>query len=145
MLDEKGTLFIMDAFLAIVLVLCVFLVLNTAITMETPQYSYESHDIKSAQDIMELLSGKIDFTDQTFLSKISYKLKNERNSVQSIREVSQISKEKLDSYNLKHYSFIETNILNGEVLAHSGDYKKASNLSVATRDYGDYSYSLMIW
>jgi hypothetical protein len=51
----------------------------------------------------------------------------------------------LDSYNIKNYRFTENDVLDGEVLASSGDYKKADNVDVASRTYGDYSYSLSIW
>ena len=71
MLDNKGSFYIMDAILAIFLLLIVFLVVNAAISIPTADYSYKSKDIRTAQDVMELLSGKIDFSDQTFLGKIS--------------------------------------------------------------------------
>lgn len=145
MLDNKGSLYIMDAFLAIFLLLIVFLVVNTAISMPTADYSYQSRDIRTAQDVMELLSGKIDFTDMTFIEKISTILEDGKNSKESVREVSGISKEKLDSYNLKNYRFTESNVLKGKVLASSGDYKKADNVNAATRSYGEYSYTLSVW
>ena len=145
MLDNKGSFYIMDAILAVVLLLIVFLVVNAAISVPTHDYSYESKDIRTAQDIMELLSGKIDFNDNTFIGKISSILEGGKNSKESVREVSEISKTKLDSYNLKNYRFSENNILKGEVLASKGDYKKASNVDVATRTYGDYSYTLSLW
>jgi hypothetical protein len=145
MLDNRGSFYIFDAILAVFLLLIVFLVVNTAISMPTADYSYETKDIRTAQDVMELLSGKIDFSDKTFIEKISFILKENENSKESIREVSEISKTKLDSYNLKNYCLKENNILKGEVLASSGDYKKAKNVDVATRTYGDYSYSLYLW
>ena len=145
MLDNKGSFYIMDAVLAIFLLSMAFLVVNAAISMPTHDYSYESKDIRAAQDIMELLSGKIDFNDKTFLGKISDSLKEGKNSKESVRQVSKISKNKLDSYNLENYRFSENNILKGEVLASKGDYKKANNVDVATRTYGDYSYTLSVW
>ena len=145
MLDNKGSFYIIDAILAVVLLLIVFLVVNTAITMPAHDYSYESKDIKDAQDIMELLSGKIDFNDNTFLGVISDILKNGKNSKESVSRVSEISKDKLNSYNLKNYMLTENNILKGKVLASKGDYKKATNVDVATRTYGDYSYTLSLW
>jgi hypothetical protein len=135
----------MDAILAIFLLLTVFLIVNSAISMQTADYSYESRDIRNAQDIMELLSGKIDFTDQTFLGKISDILEEDGNSKESIREVSSICKDKLNSYNLKNYEFSENNVLNNKVLASSGDYNKADSVDVATRNYGEYSYTLSVW
>lgn len=135
----------MDAILAIFLLLIVFLVINTAITLPTSDYSYESKEIRTAQDTMELLSGKIDFNDNTFLAEISNILKEGKNSKESIRQVSEISKDKLNSYKLKNYMLTENNILKGKVLASKGDYNKANDVDVATRTYGDYSYTLYIW
>ena len=145
MLDEKGYFYIIDAILAVMLLLMVFLIVNAAISIPSPDYSYDSKDIRTAQDTMEMLSGKVNFTDQTFLGEISEILKSNENSKESIREVSRLCKDKLGSYNIKNYKFSENNVLNGRVLASSGDYSKASDVSVATRNYGDYSYSLLTW
>ena len=145
MLDDKGYFYIIDAILAVMLLLMVFLVINTTISIPSPDYSYEIHDFKTAQDTMELLSGKINFTDQTFLAEISQILKNGEKSKESIREVSKLCNDKLNSYNIKNYRFSENNVLKGKVLASSGDYSKANDVSVATRNYGDYSYTLSTW
>jgi|GEM_PF-484989 len=145
MLDIKGSFYIIDALLAVFLLLIVFLVVNTAITMPTYDYSYESRDIRIAQDVMESLSGKIDFTDQTFIGKISTILKDEDNSKESIKEVSKMSRDKLNSYNLKNYKLCENNVLDGKILAFRGNFKKAADVDVATRNYGDYSYTLSVW
>ena len=145
MSDNRGSFYIFDAILAAFLILLVFLVVNSAISLPTVDYSYESKEIRTAQDVMELLSGKVDFDDRTFLEEISAILEDGENSKESIGEVSEISKRKLDSYDLKNYRFTENNVLDGEVLASSGDYKKADNVDVASRTYGDYSYSLSIW
>ena len=145
MLDNKGSFYIFDAIIAVVLILLVFLVVNATISLPTSDYSYESKDIRTAQDVMELLSGKVDFDDRTFLEEISSILEDGENSKESIGEASEISKRKLDSYNIKNYRFTENDVLDGEVLASSGDYKKADNVDVASRTYGDYSYSLSIW
>ena len=145
MLDDKGYFYIIDAILAVMLLLTVFLVVNTAISIPSPDYSYDMHDIRTAQDTMELLSGKVNFTDQTFLSEISQILEDGENSKESIREVSKLCKDKLDPYKIKNYKFSENNVLKGKVLASSGDYSKAGDVSVATRNCGDYSYALSIW
>jgi hypothetical protein len=145
MLDDKGSFYIFDAILAIFLLLTVFLIVNSTISLPTTDYSYESRDIRTAQDVMELLSGKIDFSDKTFMEKISTVLEDGENSKESIREVSKLSEDRLDSYEIENYCFTENNVLDGEVLASSGDYKKATNVNVASRTYGDYSYSLSIW
>lgn len=145
MLDNRGSFYIMDAIIAVVLLLMAFLVVNAAISMPTHDYSYESKDITKAQDIMELLSGKIDFNDNTFIAKVSSILEDGENSKESIMQVSEISQNKLDSYNIKNYRFCENNVLKGKVLASSGDYNEYDNVDVATRTYGDYSYTLSVW
>lgn len=144
MLDNKGSFYIFDAILAVVLLLIVFLVINAAISIPASDYSYESRDIRTAQDIMELLSGKVDFNDNTFLGKISEILKEGKNSKESVRKVSELSKDRLNSYNLENYMLCENNVLKGEVLASKEDYEKATGVDVATRNYGDYSYTLSV-
>ena len=129
MLDDKGYFYIIDAILAVMLLLMVFLVVNTAISIPSPDYSYEAHNIKTAQDTMEILSGKVNFTDQTFLGEISQVLEDGENSKESIREASKLCKNKLNSYGIKNYKFCENNVLGGKVLASSGDY----------------SYTLSVW
>ena len=145
MKDNKGSLYIIEAILAITVLLIAILIVNTVISMPSADYSYQSHDLKSAQDIMEILSGKINFTDQTFLGKISTILKENKNSKKSIREVSDLCQNKFDSFNLTKYKFCENNKLKGKVLAHNGNYDNAKEVSVATRTYGDYSYTLYVW
>lgn len=145
MLDEKGYLYIIDAFLAVVLILTVFLIVNTAISIPSPDYSYQTHEIRKAQDTMELLSGKINSTDKTFLAEISLILEDGGNSKESVREVSKICDDKFSEFDIEDYRFSENNILDGKTLSSKGDYSKAGNLSVATRNYGDYSYILSTW
>ena len=145
MLDEKGSLYIIEAILAIVLLLAVFLIVNTVISIPGPDYSYQTNDFKTSQDIMQTLGGKVDFSDRTFLGEISGILKDGKNSKESIRKVSNISKNKFDNLKIKNYRFSESNILDDEVLASSGDFSRATNVSVATRTYGDYYYTLSVW
>ena len=73
-----------------------------------------------------------------------YVIANE-NSKEAIRQVSDISKNKLNSYKLNNYRFSENNVLKEETLASSGEYSEHANVSVATRTYGDYSYTLSVW
>lgn len=145
MKDNKGSLYIIEAILAISILFIAILVVNTVISIPSPDYSYESRDLVSAQDTMEILSGKIDFEDQTFLGQISTILKEKKNSKKSISEVSAICQNKLDSFKFDNYKFSENNKLNGKVLAHKGNDNNAKEVSVATRTYGDYSYTLYVW
>lgn len=145
MLDEKGNFFIIDAILSIILLLIVFLAFNSALSLYDSSYSSEVKESKNAQDIMEILSGKINYTDRTFIGDISEILRDNENSKESVSEVSKLSEDKLNTLKLENYRFSETNVLDDKVLASSGDYSKANDVSVAIRTYGDYSYTLSIW
>ena len=145
MLDEKGNFFIIEAILAIILLLIVILAFNSLILFQDSDYSSDIKNSMSAQEIMEVLDGKINFTDQSFLGDISAILKEKKNSKESIQEVSQLCDEKFETFKLQNYRFSENNLLDGEMLAGDGDYSKAKDISVASRDYGDYSYTLSVW
>ncbi len=145
MLDEKGSFYLIESILAIAILLMAVFVINTVISIPSPDYSYDSLDFTTSHDVMEALSGKVNFTDKSFIGSISETLKDNRNSKKSIRDVSEICRAKLDTFNLANYRFCENNVLDGKVLASSGDFSKAGNVSQATRTYGDYSYSLYVW
>ncbi len=145
MLDEKGNFFIIDAVLAVILLLAVFIVFNSAISIPDSSYSNEIKESKNAQDIMEILSGKIYYSDGTFIGDISEILKENKNSKESIREVSGLCEDKFESLKIKNYRFSETNVLKDKVLASSGDYSNAKDVSSATRSYGDYYFTLSTW
>ena len=145
MLDEKGNFFIIEAILAIILLLIVILDFNSIILFYNSDYSLDIKNSISAQEIMEVLDGKINFTDQSFLGDISAILKEKKNSKESIQEVSQLCDEKFETFKLQNYRFSENNLLDGKTLASDGDYSKAKDISVASRDYGDYSYTLSVW
>ena len=145
MIDENGSLYIADAIIALSILFIAMLMLNSLVSLSNPTYSDISHDSKNAQDIMEILSGKVDFEDKTFLNHITGILKENKNSKKSIREVSDICKNKFDSFKLTNYKFCENNKLKGKVLASKGNYDNADKVTVATRTYRDYSYTLYVW
>ena len=115
MKDEKGYFYIIDAFLAIVILLIAILMVNSIVSTSNPNYSSTSHDFKSAQDTMELLSAKINSTDRVFIEDISNILDENHNSKHSVREVSKLCREKFEKLSLKNYQFKENNVLGGKV------------------------------
>ena len=145
MIDEKGSLYIADAMIALSILFIAMLMLNSLVSLPNPTYSDISHDSKNAQDIMEILSGKVDFEDKTFLSYITHILKENKDSKKSVLEVSQICDDKFAEFKIDNYRFIESNHLNSKVLASSGDFTKADSVSVATRNFDGYSYTLYVW
>ncbi len=143
--DDKGFLSLIDGLLAIFLIFIAIIAFNIVVDMEIPSLSEESADFKTSQDVMELMSMDVDGKDYSILEEISYTLSKSNNNKASQREVGEI----LDSYFATHidsnYAFVENNQLKGKELISNGDKLEADNLTVATRNYGNYSYNLYVW
>ena len=108
MKDEKGYFYIIDAFLAVLILLIVILMVNSIVSMSNPNYSSDSHNFKSAQDTMDLLSSGINSTDRVFIEDISSILDENHNSKYSVRKVSKLCREKFKKLGLKNYQFKES-------------------------------------
>ena len=145
--DNKGFVSLADAMLSIFILLMVLMAFNMMIDIEVPSLSEESNDFKTSQDIMEIMSSKVDGRDYTVLERITYILAENNNSIASRREVKAILDEFFIVYfdDRYHYSFVETNQLNGEILSSNGDYSSSERVNVAIRNYGNYSYKLYIF
>ena len=145
--DNKGFVSLADAMLSIFILLMVLVAFNMVVDIEIPSLSEESNDFKSSQDIMEIMSSKVDGRDYTVLERITYILSENNNSIASKREVEAILDEFFMVYfeDRYHYSFVETNQLNGDILSSNGDYSSSDRVNVAIRNYGNYSYKLYVF
>ena len=146
-IDNNGFVSLADAMLSIFILLMVLVAFNMVVDIEIPSLSEESNDFKSSQDIMEIMSSKVDGRDFTVLERITYILSENNNSIASRREVKVILDEFFMVYfdDRYHYSFVETNQLNGEILSSNGDYSSSGRVNVAIRNYGNYSYKLYVF
>ena len=145
--DNKGFVSLADAMLSIFILLMVLMAFNMMSDIEIPSLSEENNDFKSSQDIMEIMSSKVDGRDFTVLERITYILSENNNSIASRREVKVILDEFFMVYfdDRYHYSFVETNQLNGDILSSNGDYSSSDRVNVAIRNYGNYSYKLYVF
>lgn len=145
--DNKGFISLIDALLSIFILLMVLIAFNMIIDIDVPSLSEENHDFKTSQDIMEIMSSKVDGRDYTLIERISYILSINNNSISSKREVKLLLDDFFSAYldNNHHYAFVESNNLNGEVLSSNGDYESSDRVNVAIRNYGNYSYKLYLF
>ncbi len=145
--DNKGFVSLADALLSIFILLMALVAFNMMIDIEIPSLSEENNDFKTSQDIMEIMSSKGDGRDYTVLERITYILSENNNSIASKREVKEILDEFFMVYldDRYHYSFVESNQLNGDILSSNGDYASADRVNVAIRNYGNYSYKLYLF
>ena len=147
--DNKGFVSLIDSLLSIFILVMVLIAFNMMIDIEIPSLSEENNDFKTSQDIMEIMSSKVDGRDYTLIERISYILSQNNNSIASKREVKSLLDDFFSVYlenNHKcHYAFVESNQLNGEVLSSNGDYANGDKVNVAIRNYGNYSYKLYLF
>ena len=145
--DNNGFVSLADALLSIFILLMFLIAFNMISDIEISSLSEENNDFKTSQDIMEIMSSKIDGRDYTVLERITYILSENNNSIASKREVKEILDEFFMIYldDRYHYSFVENNQLNGEVLSSNGDYASSLRVNVAIRNYGNYSYKLYVF
>ena len=145
--DNKGFVSLTDALLSIFILFMVLIAFNMLADIEIPSLSEENNGFKTSQDIMEIMSSKVDGRDYTLLERITYILAENNNSISSKREVKEILDEFFMVYldDRYHYSFIETNQLKGDILSSNGDYANSERVTVAMRNYGNYSYRLYIF
>jgi hypothetical protein len=145
--DNKGFISLIDALLSIFILLLVLIAFNMVIDIDLPSLSEENNDFKTSQDIMEIMSSKVDGRDHSLIERISFILSSNNDSISSKREVKALLDDFFSSYldDGHHYAFMETNHLNGEVLSSNGDYESSDRVNVAIRNYGNYSYKLYLF
>ena len=145
--DNKGFVSLIDAMLSVFILLLVLIAFNMVIDIDLPSLSEENNAFKTSQDIMEIMSSKVDGRDHSLIERISFILSNNNDSISSKREVKALLDDFFSSYldDGHHYAFVETNHLNGEVLSSNGDYESSDKVNVAIRNYGNYSYKLYLF
>lgn len=148
--DNNGFVSLIDALLSIFILFLVLIAFNMMIDIDIPSLSEENNDFKTGQDIMEIMSSKVDGRDHTLIERISYILSSNNNSISSKRKVKALLDDFFSIYlgndnQYHHYAFAETSQLNGEILSSNGDYESAKTVNVASRNYGNYSYKLYLF
>ena len=148
--DNNGFVSLIDALLSIFILFLVLIAFNMMIDIDIPSLSEENNDFKTGQDIMEIMSSKVDGRDYTLIERISYILSSNNNSIGSKRKVKALLDDFFSIYlgndnQYHHYAFAETSQLNGEILSSNGDYESAETVNVASRNYGNYSYKLYLF
>lgn len=144
--NQKGFFSFLDSIIAISLVFLLFLVINSIIEIPDSSYSNDNKEFKESHDIMELMSSKVNFTDKSTLEEISDILNNENNSNEAITKSREIVTNYFDKIGLKsNYLFAEENVITNDYIAYSGDFKNSENVSVARKNFGNYSFVLYIY
>ena len=96
--DNKGFVSIFDAMLSIFILLMVLIAFNMMIDIDIPSLSEENNGFKTSQDIMEIMSSKVDGRDYSLIERISYVLSSNNNSMDSKRKVKSLLDDFFSAY-----------------------------------------------
>lgn len=143
--DVNGIFFSMDITLGLIpLIILILTIANTNIDY-TDSY-LEKQYFQKAQDTAELMSTYTEHDDQTLFQKVSSALSENRDKRIGISIARNITSPFLGRTigNMK-YRLEEINYLKGSEIVSNGDIKKAKNVGVAVKCYGNYLFKLYVW
>ena len=139
-MDDKGFAYTIDAVLALIPIMIVFVaVIHITATPEPPSPIASS---QNAQDTMELMTHYTDGSGMTVLESISYTLQEGNNSKDSIEKAGKIASSFLDKNSDENYLLTEENHLSGKALAGKLDLEHTENVATAVGNCGNYSFRL---
>jgi hypothetical protein len=143
--DDNGIFLSIDAALGLIpLIILILTVANTNINY-TDLY-LEKQCFQKAQDTAELMSTYTEHNDQTILQKVSNALSENQNKKLGIERARNITSPFLErTIGKMKYRLEEINYLKGSEIISNGDIKKAKNVGVAVKCYGNYLFKLYVW
>jgi len=144
-MDSKGFIFTFDAVLALIPILILF---TAVINMgNNDLVSGELRLSQDAQDSLETMAQYKNSADGvTILQKITETLRINNNNPAGIATAGTIAGEFLNKtlVGLK-YNLTEVSQLDGITIASNANMEDATNVNVAIRSYGNYTFKLYIW
>ena len=146
--DNKGFLSLLDGILAILILFMGLLIFNSVLNFYSPTPYDDYVDSKIANDVMELMTLKIDENSYSTLESVVIILKANDNNLnyETKNNIANILGNFLNKMIPdKNYLLVENNVLDGEVLVEKGDIQTASNISTTNRNLGEYSFTLSIF
>jgi hypothetical protein len=92
------------------------------------------------------MSTYTEHNDQTILQKVSNALSENQNKKLGIERARNITSPFLErTIGKMKYRLEEINYLKGSEIISNGDIKKAKNVGVAVKCYGNYLFKLYVW
>jgi len=147
--DKNGFFSLLDGILAISILFMGLLIFNSVLSFENPSISEVSHDSKIANDAIELMSLKLDEDSYSIFENVIFLIETSANGYEDFQTKERISAILEGFLNQiipnSNYLLIENNVLNGTAIASSGDIVVASDVTSATRNVGNYSFTLFIF
>jgi len=146
-MDNKGLIVSSDAILALIVVFILLATVTNISGDKSGSFIQQVVMAKNAQDAMELMATyKNISTNKTVLELMADQLIKNGNQRSGMDDAGQIASEFLDkTLSGSNYNLIEINKLNGTTIASNADVNQASNVSVASRSFGEYTFKLYTW
>ena len=143
--DVDGILFSTDIALGLIpIIILILTVANTNIDYTGPLL--QKQYFQKAQDTAELMATYTENDDQTLMVKISNALSenhDQKIGIDSARNLASPFFER--TIGNMNYRLEEMNYLKGAEIVSNGDIKKAKNVGVAVKCYGNYLFRLYVW
>ncbi len=145
MKEDNGIFFSIEAALGLIPIIIIIMTVSNTNIDYTDSYM-EKQYFQKAQDTAELMSTYTEHNDQTILQKVSNALSENRDKKVGIDTARNITSPFLGRTigNMK-YRLEEINYLKGSEIVSNGDIKKAKNVGVAVKCYGNYLFKLYVW
>jgi hypothetical protein len=144
-IDDKGFIFTIDAFLALI---PVFIVLITVSGVDQGSLILPSQQVRlshQAQDTLDAMA-QYQVTESTLIEEMVMVLEANGTDASGFDDACKLAGDYLDN-NLQgmNYKLVELNHLDGETMASKGNMAEASNVAVGTKNYRGYCFKLYVW
>jgi len=147
--DNKGFFSLLDGILAISILFTGLIIFSSVLNFYNPSISEQSFDSKIANDAIELMTLKFDEKNYSIFENVIFLIEtsnNGYNDFETKEKVSAISEGFLNTViPNSNYLLVENNVLNGAAIASKGNIDEAYSVSSATRNIGNYSFTLFIF
>ncbi|MEG3225273.1 MAG: hypothetical protein BME94_07095 [Methanobacteriales archaeon Met13] len=141
-MDQKGFIFTFDAVLALI---PLFLVIALVSSLQVP---FEAHSqvviSQNAHDYLDILASS-QVKDRSVMESMVQVLNINHNNDTGVEEAREILKPVMDNLMVgTSYQLMETSQLNGTIIISQGDLKSSSRVATATRNWGNYTFILLV-
>jgi hypothetical protein len=142
--DSKGIILSIDAIIALIPVLVVFLSL---VNINIDYHTYhQKRCFQEAQDSVELMAQYMDPNGLSVLDKVSKALSDNTDPNMGVDAAKRVSDPFLNkTLGGRNYCFVELNYLNGREITSNCALEKSGDVAVAVKCNGEYMYRLYVW
>ncbi len=143
--DDKGFIFTIDAFLALI---PVFILLMAISSMNQGGLILPSQQVRlsnQAQDALDVMA-QYHISESTLIEEMVRMLEVNGTGTSGVDSAGELASVYLkDNLPGMNYELVEMNQLNGKTITSNGTRDNALNMAVGTKNYGNFCFKLYVW